>query len=204
MDLVGKFVMAAKNLEYVFDKNELAYLSITQKNEHALRDRIAFQLHQELSEVSPYQVSREWLRTDLAILKEGAPHLMVEAKSIYSFNVIEYKKSYPYDLLLDHDAEKSYKFLEKHPNNKDCPVLLFLTATHIIGDVDEKCKQSIKYFSDLKKSKNVSIDFIQRKVLELINHKCITYDVISAGTAFGVDVKVLYWIFEAGKGHTGP
>lgn len=69
------------NLNELFDKDELAYLSSHCKNELQIRDRIAWKLHQEITKEygDLYVVRREWApdglgkqRVDLAILKMDA------------------------------------------------------------------------------------------------------------------------------------
>ena len=83
-------------LNKLFDKNELAYLSSHCKNELQIRDRIAWQLHQDITQQygDLYVVSREWApeeknksRVDLAIL-EMKPDKQSVAKVIA---MIEFK-----------------------------------------------------------------------------------------------------------------
>lgn len=190
------FLQAVENLVSSFEKNELAYLSVTQKNEHAIRDRIAFLLHRELQALNGYHVCREWRRTDLAILNNGSPALIVEAKAIYSFDAIQKKKSHPYDVYLENDAAKSFKLLAQYPESKECQVLLFLTATHIVGHVSEKYRHIFKYYKDLKKSETASVSDIQEQISQIIDYECISKGVWSAGHVFENEVKVLYWVFK--------
>ena len=83
-------------LNKLFDKNELAYLSSHCKNELQIRDRIAWQLHQDITKQygDLYVVRREWApeeknksRVDMAIL-EMKPDKQSVAKVIA---MIEFK-----------------------------------------------------------------------------------------------------------------
>ncbi|MDY6444339.1 MAG: hypothetical protein SPK76_04830 [Bacteroidales bacterium] len=74
-------------LNTLFDKNELAYLSSHCKNELQIRDRIAWQLHQDIVQKygDLFVVRREWApeeknksRVDLAILKMDRDKTFVE------------------------------------------------------------------------------------------------------------------------------
>src|SRR5438105_184489 len=66
-----------------FDPGELAYLALTSKVEHAVRDRLAWALSKR-----GHCVAREWRRTDLAVLDEaGDPRAALEAKATYTHDV---------------------------------------------------------------------------------------------------------------------
>jgi hypothetical protein len=67
-------------------EDELAYLALTSKPEHALRDRLAWRLHQAVGD--HLVVAREWRRVDLAVLDRDQPVALVEAKSFYAFDAI--------------------------------------------------------------------------------------------------------------------
>jgi len=76
-----------------FEPDELAYLALTQKVELHFRDRLAWGLHKTLYPRG-LVVSREWRRTDLAILGGGLPLALVEAKALYTFDVhVEVKRA---------------------------------------------------------------------------------------------------------------
>jgi hypothetical protein len=71
-----------------FDEDELAYLAITSKVEHPIRDRLAYRLHRALWPTAV--VAREWFRTDLAILSPGVPPYplaLLEAKATMTFDL---------------------------------------------------------------------------------------------------------------------
>ena len=85
-----------ENLDELFEKNELAYLSSHCKNELQIRDRIAWQLHQAITQDygDQYVVRREWApkekdksRVDLAILKMNDDR----TRAVKVFALIEFK-----------------------------------------------------------------------------------------------------------------
>lgn len=73
------------NFVQEFQTNELAYLSLTTKIELPFRDRLAYSLFKEL-DAKNIIVSREWKRTDLALLQNGLPSVLIELKAMYSFD----------------------------------------------------------------------------------------------------------------------
>lgn len=101
-------------LDELFEENELAYLSSHCKNELQIRDRIAWKLHQEITDKykGMYVVRREWApkekeknRVDLAILEMKSDKMSVKkaialiefkahsiARSERSFYCFEFQK----------------------------------------------------------------------------------------------------------------
>jgi hypothetical protein len=76
-----------------FEENELAYLALTSKAELPIRDRLAFNLHKRFWK-DEIVVTREWQRTDLALLKNNEPLLICELKAGYTFDSIYNYKQY--------------------------------------------------------------------------------------------------------------
>ena len=86
------------SIQDIFNENELAYLSLTSKNELVIRDKIAYKLHKELKD---HIVSREYspsnLRSsiiDLAILKDSQIIDLIEFKSMYTFDALNKFEKY--------------------------------------------------------------------------------------------------------------
>ncbi|MFE7385566.1 hypothetical protein ACFU9F_34995 [Streptomyces zhihengii] len=90
-DLLEKALLAAAAS---YARGELAYLALTSKPELAIRDRLAWVLHHQLTN---HVIAREWAapgskraRTDLAVLDtEGRrPLVLMEAKAAYTFDFV--------------------------------------------------------------------------------------------------------------------
>ncbi len=86
MNLTTKLLNIVAEIQEDFKDDELAYLAVTSKIEHPLRDRIAFALHKRLQD--DFFICREWQsikgnRTDLAIIgkKDNKPKLLIEFKA---------------------------------------------------------------------------------------------------------------------------
>ncbi|HVV12054.1 hypothetical protein [Amycolatopsis sp.] len=77
---------AAAGLNEAFEPGELAFLAVTSKAELPIRDRLAWRVAQDLGEA--FVVTREWRRADLAILAGSNVVAQVEAKALYSFDVL--------------------------------------------------------------------------------------------------------------------
>jgi hypothetical protein len=74
-------------LSGAFARNELAYLATTSKVELPTRDRLAWLLHVALGD--DFVVSREWRRADLAVLAKDAVVAQIEAKALYTFDILK-------------------------------------------------------------------------------------------------------------------
>ena len=70
-----------------FQPDELAFLAATSKVELPIRDRLAWTLQRTLGE--EFAVAREWRRADLAVLAGDGVVAQLEAKALYSFNVLQ-------------------------------------------------------------------------------------------------------------------
>lgn len=70
-----------------FQPHELAFLAATSKVELPIRDRLAWTLQRTLGE--EFTVAREWRRADLAVLADDGVVAQLEAKALYSFNVLQ-------------------------------------------------------------------------------------------------------------------
>src|SRR5690348_7326338 len=80
---------AASEAFGAFALGELAYLALTSKIEHPIRDRMAFYLHSKFSGAGSI-VAREWKRVDLAVIaSDGKPSCLVELKACYTFDALE-------------------------------------------------------------------------------------------------------------------
>lgn len=70
-----------------FQPDELAFLAATSKVELPIRDRLAWNLQRLIGE--EFIVAREWRRADLAVLAGEGVVAQLEAKALYSFNVLQ-------------------------------------------------------------------------------------------------------------------
>ena len=78
--------------------DRMAWLSLTSKNERPLCDAVAWELH---GVVDPgIGVAREWgprtRRFDIAVLEDGAPVALVEAKAAYAAEMVDAKRPNTY------------------------------------------------------------------------------------------------------------
>lgn len=73
------------------NKEELGFLALTSKVENPIRDRVAWELHSK-SDPKKGTVTREWNRTDIAILKSGNPKQIIEFKAGYLFDWDKYDR----------------------------------------------------------------------------------------------------------------
>ena len=87
-----------------FQPDELAFLAATSKVELPIRDRLAWNLQRTLGE--EFTVAREWRRADLAVLADDGVVAQLEAKALYSFNVLQSANRMAYLDRLIADAAK--------------------------------------------------------------------------------------------------
>ena len=80
----GELEKALSNVGRDFEEDQLAFLALTSKPELQIRDALAWRLHRALPDLI---VSREWRRTDLAVLdRAGNPLMLLEAKAMATFD----------------------------------------------------------------------------------------------------------------------
>lgn len=187
-----------QELENEFSENELAYLALTQKIETPFRNRWAFNLHNTL--MPEFIVSREWHRTDLAILTEyKKPKALIELKAMYSFDAFNTALN-KFSMRMKSDESKARKIATEATT-----IYTVLLATHPKSFIPDKFTQNeIKYAEDINRCLKIfeSPQEIQTKVFENVgsqmkDRKNISKGVIHGGEAFNIKTDILFWIFKA-------
>jgi len=179
-----------------FGKNELAFLALTTKIELPLRDRWGYVLYKNLAD-SNFSVSREWKRTDIAILENGNPKILIEIKTLYTFDAISSRGYYARAIdLLQEDENKALKLA-----NVNTKIYTVLFVTHPLVSIPTGFENIVKYTPGINGalSKLGSADAVagiaQYRIREKLRGKYIvSKGVLPGGNVFGVGVDVLYWI----------
>lgn len=194
----GLIVRSLESLEQEFQPNELAYLALTAKIELPFRDRWSFSLHRALDD--SYFVSREWKRTDLAILKGRSPHVLIELKAMYSFDAaLDTAGISGFTDAMSADAKKAHVLAEA--NSEIYTVLL---ATHPDDSISAEMSGIIKYVTGI----NRAVDrWGSARKVKCIAHEAVSEDIrnrdvvasgsLNGGRAFGIGVAVDYWVVKA-------
>ena len=197
-----------------FRENELAYLALTQKPEHVLRDRVAFALHRALSKNSQeLRVCREWKRIDLAVLDGGAPLVLVETKAFYSFDLLnkDFVKTYLGPMgLVAKDIKKACDTAAKHAGRDCLSSASFYSLIFCINPLvlsDNKFCHCIKYFNKMRNYHNgkqkLKYSHATRLVCGELKKLQLAYGgKIKAGKAFDVEVELFQWLFHSGPQFT--
>ena len=181
-----------------FHKNELAFLALTTKIELPLRDRWAYVLFSKLSKTD-FLVSREWKRTDIAIIKKSKPSVLIEIKALYTFDAISERGNYKERInYLQSDEEKAFKLAFK-----DTHIYTVLFATHPLSVVPHRLEGIVKYvpginmafrkYKDASKIKKIAVGRIRE---EFKGKKLIAEGTLKAGSAFGIETEIIYWILH--------
>ena len=185
------------NLSDKFSCNELAYLALTSKIERPIVDKLAFCLHRNYAE-GHIAIAREWTkpkqyqRADLAVVSDGKPRLLLEAKAMYSFDMFSSdanKKKYRNRV--GKDVKKLRQFRPEYDLERTAMILL----TDANCCAEGKFAGIVKYMKRLKEPAN-SFDKLKCTVEQ--NFKCRpihSSGSICAGYEFGVNVTVHYWLF---------
>lgn len=151
MDIAQLKAHLSASLE-AFAPNELAYLSLTSKNELAVRDRLAYRIFA----TNPNLVtSREYDKVDLAVFDDTDPlnmtH-MIELKSWYTFDLYNQMGKVVQATNDDFAKEKNVKMrAEKHRDAKPYAIII---ATHPKHAIDRKYAGVVKYPGPLNKMAN--------------------------------------------------
>ena len=181
------------NIGSLFHPNELAYLALTQKVEHAVRDRLAFALHRKLIEGDSLLVCREWNRIDLALIQDSSPLVLLEVKAQYTFDILKAGVPHSYPELLLQDVQK---IAPRCGANTE--VFTLLLATHPYAAPDTRYRDAVKYYSDVVRYAKMGISLEQAEAeisKRLVGHPRAATGEIRGGNAFGVPVSVAYWLF---------
>ena len=186
-------------LRNVFKPDMLAFLLLTSKRERELCGALAWGLLRFYKRNPPYElVTCEWSypgtrrACDLAILSDdGSPNLLIEAKAAYTFDLMGSGRFPAESILLDIARLREFKF------DGERYVLVFFT--HPKRKPDRKFRSVVKYYDDL--SDGTRTDQLEegfdRFHAAIGNLPILDEGRIPAGNAFGVEVDVLYWLFQA-------
>lgn len=191
MDYYRLVLNIISTLEKKFQTDELAFLALTSKIENVLRDKIAFELHKELSKNKI--ICREWtnkkatkLKSDLAILNMNSePELIIEFKAHSSISGIgEWAKP----------IQKDYEKNRKLYNDAEIITILFANFIDQIPS-NQIFNHSIKYYEKLEKSVKRKITLtnqseVWKNTIEKIGMKCDKEITINAGQFENVNVYI--------------
>ncbi|WP_295890655.1 hypothetical protein [uncultured Vibrio sp.] len=182
---------ALAELAAEFSPNELAYLGLTGKVELQIRDKLAYVLHRDYLNEGFDSVAREWKLVDLALMLNETPQVLLEAKAMYvgDFLTSSWQK---FVHSMHKDLDKCQKL------SPSTPFLTLLVASEVTSPVPSS--PQIKYRSVCNKP------FKERLTTEQLAKKyetCVgslfasvdsTYGSWEAGEAYGIGVKVHYWL----------
>ena len=189
-------VNALDSLQSAFLPDELAYLALTQKVEHAIRDSLAFRLHCSLDGVDGLLVCREWNRTDLAVVQGTSPLLLLEAKAVYTFDIVKDGAQHQYPDQLENDYLKAAIWQEAETGEVP-EVLLLLIATHPHNLPGPEYRQAVKYYGGVAKYSSAANTLVEAdsRVRKRVPHEVLAHGVVPGGQSFGIGVSIGYWLF---------
>ncbi|WP_089138387.1 hypothetical protein [Vibrio rumoiensis] len=193
-EIIGSLEKLAKE----FQEDELAYLALTTKIELPFRDRWAFLLYNSFTDHT-LTVSREWKRTDLAILQNNSPKSLIELKAMYTFDAaLDPDEIGGFTDAMARDEIKAKKLATPRTD-----IYTVLLATHPeqvppnyrgIVKYDSGINRAIKKFSTADRVKSVAIEAVNKKFK---GRNVISSGELNGGSAFGVKTSVLYWLVKA-------
>lgn len=199
MNLEENLISAIRAVESGFACDELAYLALTQKVEHAFRDKLAFVLHQSLDN-SRYLVCREWRRADLAIVVEGKPALILEIKAGYTFDILKTRGGYDFRKLVAADLDKAAVLIRKLNLDVTPQVFALVIATHPSTVPHSRYRSAVKYFPGIVRFSDQSNNL--EAIRERMSCRMEVFELVdthatSGGTAYGIDVAIYSWLYRA-------
>lgn len=190
-------INALTNLHAEFQKDELAFLALTTKIELPLRDRWAFSLYREINET--YNVSKEWKRTDLAILQDQDPKFLIELKAMYSFDAaLDADGIGGFTDAMSVDEEKAKKLA-----NSDTTIFTVLLATHPHSLIPSSLNGIVKYVPRINKAINKfgSSDEVKQVAFNVVStalkdRNIVATGALDGGKAFDTPVSILFWVVK--------
>ena len=190
-------------LESEFTANWLAYQSLTAKNETLLCGALAGCLHRTFEGLDDTQVRREWWNYasngyfDIAVLRDGDPVALVEAKAAMSFDLVKAgTQVFPTkDMLKDIAKLRGVEF------DGERYVVLFVTHPYQVPR--RKWDPALPYIDGIRRHGAIDMGKIEQGFARLRESTgslpVLARGRIAAGNAFGVDVVVLYWLLAISK-----
>ena len=197
---IEELVKVIQESRELFGENELAYLSLTSKNESVIRDRIAYKLHLELKNsivAREHSIKAINSRIDLAVLENNDIKDIIELKSMYTFDAVDGLDKFIDSINRDFDKNSSLK-------SDTTSQFAIVIVTHPRSITSEQYKDFVKYYNSIKRcmkkinNNTVLIDKMDNKLRNAFKQD--KYEVksltIYAGNAFEVDVDICFWIIE--------
>jgi hypothetical protein len=197
-------IKTLKSLKNEFQQDELAFLALTTKIELPFRDRWSFLLYKVLKQKKIIS-SREWNRTDIALVKDNKPLALIELKAMYFFDSIRQSKDGIYGdeqflKAMASDVKKAKKLSNKSP---DIYTVLLVTHPHTtIGD-NHPAKTAVKYRGQINrylkdKTQEEIKKFVEVRLGSQLSQigDIVHFDTIKGGSAFDVEVSIMYWLVK--------
>ena len=192
------FEWATERVRTSYHNNELAYLALTSKIEHPIRDKVAFCMGERLKS-EDLIAAREWARghqrSDLAILRGGMPAAIFEFKAMYSFDGV-HKRGEPYLDLMRKDLEKASALA-----TDDTELYSVLLVTHPEREIGDGLRGIVKYQPYIDRAINKF--GTPSRIMESCNNNLhdaldtpskVSHGCVEAGEYFGINVKIHYWL----------
>lgn len=193
-----------------FAEDELAFLALTSKIERPFLDRVGFQLHGELAPKG-FVVAREYpvaarVRADVAVLKDGALIGAIEGKAMYTADCIQGRGRGPrYPQRLDADLQRYVA-----TQTGELQVFSLLLATHPRAKASAELRKVIKYSPLLNRAFKThgdaeAIERVAQEVLGVAmrSEMRVAAGKLSAGTAYGIPVELMWWLYGPFGGKAG-
>jgi len=195
-------IKSLKSVEKSFDPGELAYLALTSKIERPIQDRFASQLNTAYK--NKYTISREWYRTDVAILDNSSPLVLIELKAMYTFDALNKSSLLSFFEKMKADVVKAKKLAKaKKIANQSSEIYTILLATHPMDIIDKKYDRVIKWLTQVNRAieLNSTAKSVKSIAINNVNNlfsewNCISKGEIKGGEAFDIKTDVLYWMFK--------
>lgn len=192
--MIGKALVGIKDN---FKGNELAYLSLTSKNEGLIRDSFCMNYYHEEK-----ILGREYKRIDAVSFLEGDVKEIFEFTSMYTANLVndeQFKKSYLPKILKDFKKNNEFK-------QKNTDEYIILISTHPKEQINKSYSKYVKYISGLNTATKKWMDdpsdssqMIQEAHNTLRKHFIeskyyLNRFEINAGREFDCDVDIIFWV----------
>lgn len=205
--MIKTIIEAIKQLESKFVNNELAYISLTGKNESFIRDNMACYLYSLKT-----NWCREFKRIDIAELsntQSSNVKNIIELTSLYTTDILDEKHFRLHYLdKINNDFNKNSKYI-----SKDTGVFIVIVATHFKNEVKKEYTNLVKYIDGINRGLSNYIEI--RETKNILKEKeiiadCrnnifmyfepgkinIEYASINVGQAFEIDIELHFWILE--------
>ena len=203
LNMGTEIIESLKNLNNGFQEDDLSLLAITSKVELPFRDALLLSLNRKLSKKGIIS-TKEWKRTDLALIEDNEPLALIELKAMYSFDsFINTRGNFKDEKFFSEMRSDKIKARKLANDKTEVYTLLTVTHPHQIIEDSNPGSTAVKYRKSINRRLRLNT---REEILELADARIVNElekfgdivhsGVMDAGTTFDTDVSIMVYLVK--------